>query len=98
MGIELGKLPVDRGVKEGLFHRQIRQGEPLLHAVDAQNWSMCGGCQSWGSNSNREAISSVCGEMNVGLMQRMRHALEASRSGSGLSGQLTAKFERLQPA
>ncbi len=37
MGIELGKLPVDRGVKEGLFHCQIRQGEPLLHAVNAQH-------------------------------------------------------------
>ena len=43
MGIELGKLPVDRGVKEGLFHRQIRQGEPLLHAVDAQHGLQCKG-------------------------------------------------------
>ncbi|EFI64025.1 hypothetical protein BCSJ1_26093, partial [Bacillus cereus SJ1] len=37
MGIEPCKLPVDRGVKEGFFHRQIRQGKPLLHAVDAQH-------------------------------------------------------------
>ena len=37
MSIKPGKLPVDRGVKEGFFHRQIRQGEPLLHAVDAQH-------------------------------------------------------------
>ena len=43
MGIELGKLPVDRGVKEGFFHRQIRQGEPLLHAVDAQHGLQCKG-------------------------------------------------------
>ena len=35
MCIKPGKLPVDRGVKEGFFHRQIRQGEPLLHAVNA---------------------------------------------------------------
>lgn len=35
MGIKTCKLPVDRGVKEGFFHRQIRQGEPLLHAVNA---------------------------------------------------------------
>lgn len=37
MGIELGKLPVDRGVKEGLFHVQVPQGKPLLHAVNAQH-------------------------------------------------------------
>ena len=37
MGIKACKLPVDRRVKEGFFHRQIRQGEPLLHAVNAQH-------------------------------------------------------------
>lgn len=37
MCIKPGKLPVDRGVKEGFFHRQIRQGKPLLHAVNAQH-------------------------------------------------------------
>ena len=37
MCIKTCKLPVDRGVKEGLFHCQIRQGEPLLHAVNAQH-------------------------------------------------------------
>ena len=37
MGIKTCKLPVDRSVKEGFLHGQIRQGEPLLHAVNAQH-------------------------------------------------------------
>ncbi len=36
MGIEPCKIPVERGV-EGFLHAQIRQAEPLLHAVDAQH-------------------------------------------------------------
>jgi hypothetical protein len=37
MGVEPGKVPIDREVKEGSFHRQIRQGESLLHATDGQH-------------------------------------------------------------
>ena len=37
MGIEPGKLPVDRGVKEGFFHALVGQIKPLLHAVDAHH-------------------------------------------------------------
>ena len=37
IGIELGKLPVDGRVKEGFFHAQVRQGKPLLHAVNSQH-------------------------------------------------------------
>ena len=29
--IELGKLPVQRGIEEGFFHGRVRQAEPLLH-------------------------------------------------------------------
>ena len=43
MGIELGKLAVDRGVKESFLHAQIRQVEPLLHAMDAQHGLQCKG-------------------------------------------------------
>ena len=35
--IKLGKLPVQGHIKEGFFHGQIRQGELLLHEVDAQH-------------------------------------------------------------
>ena len=34
--IEPRKLTVQRGVVQGLFHGRVRQGEPLLHEVDAQ--------------------------------------------------------------
>ena len=34
---QLGKLPVQRGVKERLFHGGVRQRTPLLHKVDAQH-------------------------------------------------------------
>ncbi len=37
MSIEPGKLPVDRGVKEGFFHTLVGQIKPLLHAVDAHH-------------------------------------------------------------
>jgi hypothetical protein len=35
--LELGKLSVQRGVKEGLFHGWIRKCEPLLHEMCAQH-------------------------------------------------------------
>ena len=35
--IELGKLAVQRGVKEGFLHRRPRQAAPLLKKVNAQN-------------------------------------------------------------
>ena len=38
MGIELGKLPVERGVTEGFFHAQVRQAKPL---------AACSGCAAW---------------------------------------------------
>lgn len=34
---KVGKLTVQRGVKEGLFHARVCQGEPLLHEVDARH-------------------------------------------------------------
>ncbi len=37
MGIKTCKLPVDRSVKEGFLHGQIRRGELLLHAVNARH-------------------------------------------------------------
>lgn len=37
MHIELGKLAVQRGVEEGLFHCRVRQAEPLLHEVHPQH-------------------------------------------------------------
>jgi len=36
-GIKMGELAVKRGVVQGLFHRWIRQTEPLLQEVDAQH-------------------------------------------------------------
>ena len=35
--LKLGKLPVQRGVKESFFHGGVRQGEPLLYEVRAQH-------------------------------------------------------------
>ena len=35
--LKLGKLPVQRGVKESFFHGGVRRGEPLLYEVRAQH-------------------------------------------------------------
>jgi hypothetical protein len=35
-GVQLGELAVQRHIVQALFHGQIAQAEPLLHAVNAQ--------------------------------------------------------------
>ena len=37
MRVQLGKLAVQRSVKEGFLHRRIRQAAPLLEKVNAQH-------------------------------------------------------------
>ena len=41
MRIKLGKLAVQRNIKEGLFHGGVGPSEPLLHEVNARHGLRC---------------------------------------------------------
>jgi hypothetical protein len=52
--IEVGELAVKRRVMQGLFHRRIRQAEPLLQKVDAQHGLYCKGrAATFGARARR---------------------------------------------
>ena len=52
--IEAGELAVKRRVVQGLFHRWIRQAEPLLQEVDAQHGLYCKGrAAAFGARARR---------------------------------------------